>query len=79
QHMPETYIFDYSNADRLVKFVGTHPQVMLKRIEATGWKIDLADKPIQKDMGYRRKLLQKIEDWTGWRIGEYKNYKIVAK
>jgi hypothetical protein len=79
QHMPETYIFDYSNADRLVKFVGTHPQIMLKRIEATGWKIDLAAKPIQKDMGYRRKLLQKIEDWTGWRIGEYKNYKVVAK
>jgi hypothetical protein len=79
QHMPETYEFDYSNADRLVEFTGTHPKVMQKRIEATGWKIDLKAKPIQKDMGARRKILQKIEDWTGWRIGEYKNYKIVAK
>jgi glycosyltransferase involved in cell wall biosynthesis len=79
EHMPETYVFDYSNADRLVRFTGTHPKVIQKRIEATGWKIDLAAKPLQKDMGIRRKLLQKIEDWTGWRIGEYKNYKIVAK
>lgn len=79
QNMPETYVFDYSNADRLVKFPGTHPEVMLKRIEATGWKIDLTSKPIQKDMGFRRKALQKIEDWTGWRIGEYKNYKIIAR
>jgi hypothetical protein len=30
-------------------------------------------------MDFRRKALQKIEDWTGWRIGEYKNYKIVAR
>jgi len=79
QHMPETYEFDYSNADRLVKFTGTHPQVMQKRIAATGWKIDLGTKPIQNDMDLRRKILQKIEDWTGWRIGEYRNYKIVEK
>jgi hypothetical protein len=79
QHMPETYEFDYSNADRLVKFTGTHPKPIQKRIEATGWKIDLTSKPIQRDMGLRRKVLQKIEDWTGWRIGEYRNYRIVSK
>jgi hypothetical protein len=79
QHMPETYEFDYSNADRLLPFIGTHPKVMQPRIAATGWKIDLGSKPLQKDMGLRRKVLQKIEDWTGWRIGEYKNYKIVEK
>jgi len=79
QHMPETYEFDYSNADRLLKFTGTHPKVMQKRIDATGWKIDFGTKPIQKDMDLRRKMLQKVEDWTGWRIGEYRNYKIVAK
>jgi len=79
EHMPETYEFDYSNADRLVKFTGSHPIVMQKRIDLTGWKIDLGTKPLQKDMDLRRKILQKIEDWTGWRIGEYRNYKIVAK
>jgi len=28
-------------------------------------------------MSLRRKLLQQIEDWTGCRIGEYCNYKII--
>ncbi|MDB4999718.1 MAG: glycosyltransferase family 2 protein [Mucilaginibacter sp.] len=79
QNLPETYEFDYGNADRLVKFTGTHPAVMQKRIKATNWNIDFGTKPLQKSMDFRRKALQKIEDWTGWRIGEYKNYKIVAR
>lgn len=78
QHMPETYEFDYGNADRLLKFTGTHPAVMQKRIEATRWNIDFGAKPIKKDMTIRRKVLQKIEDLTGWRVGEYRNYKIVG-
>lgn len=77
QHMPETYEFDYGNADRLLKFTGTHPAVMQKRIEATRWNIDFGAKRINKDMTIRRKVLQKIEDLTGWRVGEYRNYKIV--
>jgi hypothetical protein len=77
EHMPETYEFDYGNADRLVKFTGTHPAVMQKRIAVTGWKLDLSTKPLQKDMTFRRRVLQKIEDLTGWRVGEYKSYKIV--
>ncbi len=77
QHLPETYEFDYGNADRLIAFTDTHPAVMQKRIDATNWKLDFSAKPLQKDMTFRRKLLQKIEDLTGWRVGEYKNYKIV--
>jgi len=77
QHMPETYEFDYGNADRLLKFTGTHPAVMQKRIEATRWNIDFGAKRINKNMTIRRKVLQKIEDLTGWRVGEYRNYKIV--
>jgi hypothetical protein len=77
QHMPETYEFDYGNADRLLKFNGTHPQVMQKRIEATRWNIDFSTKPLKKNMTFRRKVLQKVEDLTGWRVGEYRNYEIV--
>lgn len=79
QHFPETYVFDYGNADRLVKFTGTHPAVMQKRIAATRWEIDFSTKPLQKQMTPRRRFLQKVEDLTGWRIGEYKNYKIVKR
>lgn len=78
KHMPETFEFDYNNADRLVKFTGTHPRVMQKRVDLTGWNIDIS-KAQPKKMNLRRKLLQKIEDLTGWRIGEYRNYVIVDR
>ena len=78
QHMPETFEFDYSNADRLVKFTGTHPEVIQKRVKHTNWNINLNEVSKNK-MNFRRRLLQKIEDITGWRIGEYKNYIIIEK
>lgn len=78
QHMPETFEFDYSNADRLIKFTGTHPEVMHRRVKHTNWDINLNEVSKNK-MNFRRRLLQKIEDITGWRIGEYKNYTIIRK
>ncbi|PWK77413.1 hypothetical protein LX99_03226 [Mucilaginibacter oryzae] len=79
QHMPETYEFDYGNADRLIRFTGTHPQPIQKRIAATNWNVDFDPKKLKNGMSFRRKLLQKIEDLTGWRVSEYKNYKIVER
>ncbi|MGN6178479.1 MAG: glycosyltransferase family 2 protein [Mucilaginibacter sp.] len=78
-HVPETCEFDYGNADRIKPFKGTHPQVMLKRIETTRWNIDFSNKPLQKDYTFRRRFLQLILDLTGWSIGEYRNYKIVKR
>ncbi|MCQ6959705.1 glycosyltransferase family 2 protein [Mucilaginibacter aquariorum] len=79
QNLPETFTFDYShkNPDRLVHFTGTHPAVMQKRLAATNWSLDIDLKELDKKMSLRRKALQKIEDLTGWRISEYKNYKII--
>ena len=77
QNLPESFEFDYKNADRLIRFTGTHPQVMKKRIEATNWNLDIDLKKLHKKMTFRRKALQKIEDITGWRVSEYRNYKIV--
>ena len=77
ENLPETYQFDYANADRLVHFSGTHPAVMQKRIDAINWKLDIDLQRIEKQMPTRRKILQKIEDWTGWRISEYRNYQFV--
>jgi len=79
EHLPETYEFDYSNADRLIRFTGTHPAPMQKRIAATNWNIDFDSKKLRAGMDFRRKALQKIEDLTGWRVGEYRNYKIVER
>lgn len=75
QNVPETFEFDYSNADKLIRFEGTHPAAMQKRITATRWEINFDGKKLDKAMDLRRKLLQGIEALTGWRIGEYRNYK----
>jgi hypothetical protein len=77
ENLPETFEFDYKNADRLIAFTGTHPAVMLKRIAATNWKLEIDLKSLAKKMNFRRKLLQKVEDLTGWRVSEYRNYKII--
>lgn len=77
ENLPETFEFDYKNADRLVPFTGTHPAVMQKRINATNWKLDIDLSALEKRMPFRRKLLQKVEDLTGWRVSEYKNYNII--
>src|SRR5471030_972058 len=77
QNLPETFEFDYKNADRLIHFTGTHPEVMQKRIAATNWNLNINLKELHKKMSFRRKTLQVIEDVTGWRMSEYRNYKIV--
>jgi hypothetical protein len=79
QHMTETFEFAYDNADRIKKFKGTHPKVMLDRIAATNWNINFKEKPLQRDYTFRRRFLQLVFDLTGWSIGEYRNYKIVKK
>ncbi|OOQ60684.1 glycosyl transferase [Mucilaginibacter pedocola] len=68
--------FDYGNADRLLRFTDTHPAVMQARVARANWKLNIDVKKMSR-MDFRRKALQWIEDVTGWRIGEYKNYKIV--
>ena len=76
-NLPVNDTFDYNNADRLLKFEESHPQVMQKRIEVQNWKFSFDPTKLKSKMSLRRRILQKIEDLTGWRISEYKNYEIV--
>jgi hypothetical protein len=66
--------FDYSGIDSLAKFEGTHPQIMQARIAQKNWQFthDIT----QKKLTLRYRLNMWIEQLTGWRIGEYRNYKI---
>ena len=64
--------FDYSKIDSLKKFEGTHPKVMQKRIKKMNWEFSFD--PTQKRLSLKDSFLQKIEKWSGWRIGEYRNY-----
>lgn len=77
QNLPENYEFDYGNAHRLLKFSGTHPAVIQKRVAVSNWKFSFDPVQLQNKMSLRYRVLQKIEDATGWRIGEYKNYEII--
>jgi hypothetical protein len=77
KNLPETFEFDYKNADRLIHFTDSHPAVMQKRIAATNWNLNIDMDQLHKKMTTRRKILQKIEDITGWRVSEYRNYEIV--
>ena len=79
ENLPETFEFDYTykNPDRLIHFTSAHPAVMQSRIAATNWNLNIDLKALNKKMTFRRKALQKIEDWTGWRVSEYRNYKLI--
>ncbi|MEO1655370.1 MAG: glycosyltransferase family 2 protein, partial [Bacteroidota bacterium] len=67
--------FDYGRIDSLKLFEGKHPQVMQDRIARINWRFD--HDISRKNYSYKNGLLMQIERWTGWRIGEYRNYKII--
>jgi hypothetical protein len=73
-HVANTEEFDYAQFDSLRLFDGVHPEVMNERIERLNWKarIDLNQK---KFKNRTKKFLYLVEKHTGYRIGEYKNYK----
>lgn len=67
--------FDYSQIDSLAQFRDTHPAVMQQRIKDKNWKF-IFD-PSQKKLALKSRILMFIEQTTGWRVGEYKNYKVL--
>ncbi len=77
ENVPADYQFDYGNAERLFRFEGTHPAVMADRVARSNWPFFFDPMELETKMTLRRKFLQKIEDLTGYRLGEYKNYRIL--
>lgn len=68
-------LFDYSSISSLDVFTGTHPQVILERIERQDWefKFDINKKKFKlKDA-----VLYWVEKNFGVRLFEYRNYKIL--
>ncbi len=70
----ELTAFHYKRREKLKTFLGTHPNVMLKRVENMNWKFPYD--PNKTRMSVKEKLSQWIEGKTGLRIAEYKNYVI---
>jgi glycosyltransferase involved in cell wall biosynthesis len=67
--------FDYSGIDALAVFKGSHPSVMLPRIGACNWEFSFD--PTQKKFSLPARMLHFIEKKTGYRIGEYKNFRLL--
>jgi hypothetical protein len=75
KNVPDVDKFDYSQTDSVATFSGTHPKVMQERIDKMNWKFSFD--PTQKKLTLKLKMLMSIEKKLGWKIGEYKNYKII--
>ena len=75
KNIPNVEQFDYSTIDSLALFKGTHPAVMQEQINKKNWKFDFD--PSKKKFSLKARLLYWIEKKTGWKVGEYKNYKLI--
>jgi hypothetical protein len=67
--------FDYGETEELALFKGSHPAVMNERIARQNWTYtrDLSRRPTS--LKYKFKKI--IEQLTGWRVGEYRNYRLM--
>lgn len=75
KNVPDVEAFDYSQIDSLALYTGTHPKVMEQRINNKNWQFTFD--PTKKKFSFKTRILYYIEKLTAWRIGEYKNYKII--
>lgn len=67
--------FDYDTIDSLVEFKEAHPQVMQKRIQQQNWHFSFDTTKI--NLSLKDRFLLYIEKLTGWRVGEYRNFKVI--
>ncbi|MBW6491981.1 MAG: hypothetical protein K0B15_12395 [Lentimicrobium sp.] len=73
--IPKAAFFDYSGIDSLALFSGSHPEVMKARIASGNWQFTFD--PLKKKLPLKSRFLHSIEKLTGWRPGEYRNYRMI--
>ncbi len=73
KHVQQSGGYDYRQIDSVRPFEGTHPALMKKRIAQIDWQFS----PPPQKLSLKEQFSRKIERLTGYRIGEYKNYKIL--
>ncbi len=66
-------VYAYDGSEPLERFDGEHPAVMLPRIQAMNWQF--AGDPTAARWSWKNRISNWIEGCTGWRPGEYRNYK----
>ncbi|MEN2993202.1 MAG: glycosyltransferase family 2 protein [Bacteroidia bacterium] len=73
QHKPVQ--FSYDTREVLKPFSGTHPAVMAERIAAQNW--EFVYDPHKVRPSWKERLLGYIERFSGWRPGEFRNYRLL--
>jgi glycosyltransferase involved in cell wall biosynthesis len=68
-------VMEHYGYDRLEKFTGTHPKVMKEKVDAQDWQFVFD--PKKAVWRTKDKIMQPIEDILGFKIGEYRNYKLI--
>jgi hypothetical protein len=65
--------YDYSQIDSVQRFKGSHPKVMEERVNTINWEFN----PKPPRLSQKERLSRFIERLTGYRIGAYKNYRLL--
>lgn len=74
-HVGTAEVFPYNGEEPLLRFEGTHPAVFIPRIKAQNWHFQ--SDPTQVRWPWKDRVSSWIERLTGWRPGEYRNYKLL--
>jgi hypothetical protein len=67
--------FDYLIVDSLESFNSSHPQVFQNRVNALNWNFTFDKSKVKTS--FKNKLKLFVQKYTGWKMGEYKNYKLI--
>lgn len=67
--------YNFDNIDRVELFTQTHPALMQPKVDAQDWAY--VYNPKKSVWKTKDKILQPIEDLLGFKIGDYKNYKLI--
>jgi glycosyltransferase involved in cell wall biosynthesis len=74
-HVGDSEKFDYAKGGRLRRFTGTHPAVMKQRITMQDWRFEYD--PRRAGGPFKDRVLDWLEEKTGLRPGEYRNYELL--
>ncbi len=68
--------FSYDLQQPLRRFAGRHPAVMQARVAAASWAFPYDPQKVR--LSWKQRLLHWIERRTGWRPGEFRNYRLMG-
>lgn len=68
-------VFRYNGTEPLECYSGTHPAVMQPRVQALNWRFEGAPEKMRRP--WKDRFSRFVEKYTGWRPGEYKNYRLL--